>query len=288
MRIIGHLENEAHARVFGDYLYAQGIEHEIESDHEGKWAVWVRGEDELERAKNLFQRFLTNPGEAKYRHAQTVAEDRREQELARNRAAEKRFFDRSRLLPRRSHGLGTVTTVLIIVSVAVYVLRLTGADTRWLFISEFRGAGLPEVANGQVWRLVTPILLHFSPLHILFNMLWLWQLGSMMELLRGWRRYLLFIVAIAVLSNLGQYVVAGPAFGGMSGVVYALLGYAWIRGRYDPTSGFFVEPQIVLFMTIWFFICLFGWIPGVANTAHAVGFAGGIAWGFIGARRAIR
>jgi GlpG protein len=284
MRIIGHLENEAHARVFGDYLYAQGIENEIEPDHHGHWAVWVRGEDELDRAANLLQRFLRNPGDVKYHHAQTIAEDRREQEVALNRAAQKRWFDRSRLVPRRSYGLGTVTTLLIVASVAVYVLRLTGADTHWLFISEFRG-GLVEISRGQFWRLATPILLHFSLLHILFNMLWLWQLGSMMEMLRGWRRYALFVATIAVLSNLGQYIVSGPAFGGMSGVVYALLGYAWIRGRYDPASGFFVEPQIVLFMTIWFFICLFGWIPGVANTAHAVGFAGGILWGLLSARR---
>jgi GlpG protein len=288
MRIIGHLENEAHARVFGDYLYARGIDNEIEADREGTWAVWVHAEDELDRATGLLQRFRSNPGDRQYRNAQMVADERREAELKRNQAAQKRYFDRTRLVPRRGYGMGKVTTGLIVVCAVVYVLRLVGVDVGWLFISGVMGAGLPEVGRGQLWRLVTPVLLHFSLLHIVFNMLWLWQLGSMMEVLRGWRRYALFLLGIALLSNLGQFAVSGPAFGGMSGVVYGLLGYTWVRGRLDPASGFFVEPQIVLFMTIWFFICLFGWIPGVANTAHGVGFAAGIAWGYVAAQRVNR
>lgn len=288
MRIIGYLENEAHARVFGDYLYAQGIENEVEPDREGTWAVWVHGEDELDRAGKLLHRFLSNPGDSKYQHAQMVAQDRREDERKANHAAHKRYFDRSRFVPRKTYGMGRLTTALIAICAVVYVLRLTGAELGWLFLSEVGTGGLVEVGRGEIWRLVTPILLHFSPLHIIFNMLWLWQLGSMMEFLLGWRRYVIFILGMAVLSNLGQFIASGPFFGGMSGVVYALLGYSWMRGRFDPASGFFVDPQIVLFMTIWFFICLFGWIPNVANTAHAVGFGGGIAWGFFAALRANR
>jgi GlpG protein len=285
MRIIGHLENEAHARVFGDYLYAQGIQNNIEPDREGTWAIWVHGEDELDKATSLLDRFQKNPGDVKYQNAQMVAQDRREHELSEDQTARKRHFDRSRLVPGRGFGMGRLTMGLIVICVGVYLLRLGGGNVSWLFISETHGTGLVEVTRGQLWRLVTPILLHFSPLHILFNMLWLWQLGSMMELLRGWRRYAIFLLSTAVISNLGQFIASGPAFGGMSGVVYALLGYAWVRGKLDPASGFFVEPQIVLFMTVWFFICLFGFIPGVANTAHGVGFASGIAWGYLAARR---
>jgi GlpG protein len=72
----------------------------------------------------------------------------------------------------------------------------------------------------------------------------------------------------------------------MSGVVYGLLGYIWIRGRLDPRSGMFVDRNTMLFMTIWFFACLFGIIPNVANTVHTVGFAGGLLWGYIDAVRA--
>lgn len=283
--MIGHLENEAHARVFGDYLYAQGIQNNIEPDREGTWAIWVHGEDELEKATSLLDRFQHNPGDAKYQNAQMVAQDRREQERKEEQAARKRHFDRSRLVPRRTYGMGKLTAGLIGVCAVIYIFSLGEADLGWLFISETRGTGLREIGRGQIWRLVTPILLHGSILHILFNMLWLWQLGSMMELLLGWKRYAIFLLVIAVASNLGEFLVSGPAFGGMSGVVYGLLGYAWIRGKLDPASGFFVEPQIVLFMTIWFFICLFGLIPFIANTAHAVGFGGGIAWGYLAARR---
>jgi GlpG protein len=296
MRIIGHLENEAHARVFGDYLYSQGIDNDLEPDREGAWAVWVHGEDELERAVALLDRFRNNPGDPKYQHARAVAQERRDQEVKQVKAAERRYFDRSRLMPRRVQGMGFLTTALIGVCIVVFLLEMAGLQVGWLYMSEFSVGnspldrlqrGLIEVRQGQIWRLVTPILLHpGGVLHVLFNMLWLRQLGTMMEIILQWRRYAAFVIAIALLSNFGQFLVSGPLFGGMSGVVYGLLGYVWMRGKFDPASGFHIDPQIVTFMTIWFFICLFGVIPNVANAAHGVGFVAGIGWGYAAAWRA--
>ena len=44
------------------------------------------------------------------------------------------------------------------------------------------------------------------------------------------------VLVIAALSNLGQYFVSGPNFCGISGVVYGLFGYIWMKGRFDPAS----------------------------------------------------
>ena len=76
-------------------------------------------------------------------------------------------------------------------------------------------------------------------------------------------------------------------FGGMSGVVYGLLGYIWIRGKYDASSNLFVHPQTVMMMIIWFFLCLIGLIGNVANTVHGIGLATGIIWGYVSAQIAI-
>jgi len=92
---------------------------------------------------------------------------------------------------------------------------------------------------------------------------------------------LLLTLVIAVCSNLAQYFVAGPVFGGMSGVVYGLLGYIWIRGKFDPASGLYLHSYNVMMMLIWFFACLFHLIPNVANTVHAVGLVIGMAWGYL-------
>jgi GlpG protein len=245
----------------------------------------------LERANQQLQQFLRQPGDEKYQHAQALADDRRAQQRKLDEAARKRHYDRDRLMPRRVYGIGVLTASLIAVCVALSLLSLTDFDLSWLQISQYdvrRGGaverlqyGLPEVREGQVWRIFTPILLHGGFLHLLFNMLWLKDLGTAYEIGRGTRRYLLFVLTIAGLSNLGQFLISGPNFVGMSGVVYALLGYLWIRGRLDPSSGFFVDQTTMLFMTIWFFACLVGVIPNVANTVHTVGFVGGLLWGYL-------
>jgi GlpG protein len=87
------------------------------------------------------------------------------------------------------------------------------------------------------------------------------------------------------LSNLAQYYYKGPVFGGMSGVIYGLLGYVWIRGKFDPASGLYLHSYNVMMMLIWFFACLFNLIPNVANAAHAVGLVVGMAWGYLSSLR---
>jgi GlpG protein len=112
-------------------------------------------------------------------------------------------------------------------------------------------------------------------------MLWLYDLGSMIEQRRGSWRFLVLVLVIAAVSNTAQYHYGYWRFGGMSGVVYGLLGYAWIKGRFDPNSGLFVHSQTMTMMMVWFFLCLFKFIPNVANTAHAVGLGVGLAAGYI-------
>jgi GlpG protein len=138
------------------------------------------------------------------------------------------------------------------------------------------------VVHGEVWRLVTPIFIHFSILHILFNMLWLRDLGSMIEGRQSSLHLLVLVIAIGIISNLAQFYSSHSfMFGGMSGVIYGLLGYIWMRGKFDPASGLFVHSSTVSMMIIWFFLCLFGVIPHVANAAHGAGLVLGIAWGYL-------
>ena len=141
------------------------------------------------------------------------------------------------------------------------------------------------VLSGQVWRLFTPMFIHFGLIHLLFNMLWLKDLGSAIERRHGIVKFIAMVLVISALSNLGQYLVAGPSFGGMSGVVFGLLGYIWMRGKFDPSSGFRLPKSIVIMMGIWFIICFVGIIPGIANTAHAVGLGLGMLFGFVSSGR---
>ncbi|HMO50291.1 MAG TPA: rhomboid family intramembrane serine protease [Kiritimatiellia bacterium] len=298
MREIGKIDNELDASTFRDYLFNQGIDAEIEATRSGAWSIWVHDEDRLEETAGLFARFQQNPQDQAFVAGAEGAEQRRAEREKEERKAARNLRGRDELF--RAYGwmgIGHATLVLMVMSVLATLLIRFGEQqeiVQKLAIAEtfsMPGRGsvyythLAEVRAGQIWRLITPAFMHFGLLHIVFNMLWLRDLGSMMERVRGLRFFLVFFLLSAAVSNVGQFYVSGPYFGGMSGVVYGLLGYAWMQSRYHPGSGFLLHPFTVQMMLIWFVVCLSGLIGQVANTAHAVGLAIGVAWGYLDARR---
>jgi GlpG protein len=287
--MIGQITGETKARTFSNYLYVEGIENQVEAEKDGAWALWIHSEEELERARAALAEYEANPDDPKFKSTARLAETLKERKQKEQAAYEKRVKERRHLFrPMAAYGFGPVTFALILISAGVFLIQNSGnhEGVTKLFISEFLRPpghfGLPEVRHGEIWRLVTPVFLHFSIMHILFNMLCLRDLGSMIE---GRQNSLLFVALtlfLAVGSNLAQYYYGGPAFGGMSGVVYGLLGYVWIRSKLDPGSGLFVHPTTVTIMIIWFFICMTPWSgAAVANGAHAGGLLIGLAWGWL-------
>ncbi len=289
MRQIGHLPSEAAARTFGDYLYAQGIDNQIEFEDKAGWALWIAEEDKLEVAAAQLAEYRKNPEEPKFKERGAKAEQLRAKKEKEEAAWRKKLQDRRHLFRAQvMHGLGPLTLTLILISVGVFILSGFGDNSRrisGLYISWYLDSHLEEIRKGQLWRLLTPIFIHADFLHILFNLWWLKDLGSMVEGCQSTRQLLLLVVGIGIASNLGQYFWAGPAFGGMSGVVYGLLGYIWIRGKLDPGSGLFINQVSLTIMLVWFFACLIGVIPHVANATHLVGLVGGMAWGYLSSLR---
>ncbi len=184
-----------------------------------------------------------------------------------------------------------LTIAMIALCVLVALVSSLGASfevLRFLFIATPGSDGLEEIGNLQWWRLITPIFIHFGPLHLLFNMMWLWDLGKMIESARTPWFLGAFTLAVGVLSNLAQYLFTGVVtFGGMSGVVYGLLGYVWMQGKYNPRFGYVLHPHIVAMMLVWFVLCWTGLLGPIANWAHSAGLLIGVAWGFLdrGGRR---
>ncbi len=292
MRRIGTLDNEKSAQKFCDYLTTRDIENKIERENENNWDVWVYDEDKVEAAREMLEEFISNPDDPEY---ETLAREakrvRKNQE--KERKPRSQYIDvRTQVFYRGLNPQGGLTLVLIGISVAVSLLSRFGADRSlisFLFITEMtrEGAfitwigGLPEIMNGQVWRIFTPIFIHFGLLHLLFNMLWLNDLGNMIENRKGRSFFIIQLLAIAGVSNLAQYWVSGPSFGGMSGVIYGFLGYAWMKGKYDPISHISVDKRTMTMMLIWYVLCFTGIVGDIANTAHTAGLVLGTAWGFL-------
>lgn len=129
----------------------------------------------------------------------------------------------------------------------------------------------------QAWRFITPALLHFSVLHISFNLLWWWQLGGIIEKQQGKQRLALIFIFSAIASNLAQYFLVSPYFGGLSGVVYALVGYTWLYGRLNKQSLVNLSDSLFIFLLVWLVLGFVDILPfDAANYAHLVGLVAGL------------
>jgi GlpG protein len=293
------------AEALADYLLTLRINTRLDQQPEG-WVVWVCDEDQLPQARQELTAFLDNPTDTRYTAASRTANALRRQE----EKVEEDYRRRQDALREQmtqtptSTGGRRLTGLLVVASLLVTFLTQFGDFkqplTRYLTITgELPGApldsrSLPELlAAGEVWRLVTPIFIHFSIWHLLFDMYWLAVLGGHIEERRGPGRLLLLVLATAVLSNVAQYYLGhitwgGPAglvlrthalFGGMSGVVYGLFGYVWMKSRFEPRLGLRIDANTVIWMVAWFFLCMTGAVGPIANVAHGVGLVVGMVAG---------
>ena len=121
--------------------------------------------------------------------------------------------------------------------------------------------------------------MHFGWLHITFNMLWLWELGRRIETQCGKVHFISVVFFVAVTSNLYQAASTPYAyFGGMSGVVYGLLGYCAVFNFIAPHKIFALPRSIYVVMLLSLAIGwsgAFSFLANMANTAHL----SGLLWG---------
>lgn len=284
MRQIGIIDTETHARIFRAYLLTRGIHSDVEQSRDQTWAIWVHEETRLDEARDELERFRANPRDPLYTQA---AESGKKIEKAKEEEARK-FQQHNQDLRLRWHlnqsGGGILTIALILVSVATTVLMNMPGWADWIksafSVMGYRVVGdmvaysrepLAEIKNGQIWRLITPIFLHFGIMHILFNMLWLKLLGGAVEMVQGTGKLALHVLVYGIAGNLVQFYMSGPLFGGMSGVNYGLFAFVWLVGKETNDPRYHIDNFNIGLMLFWFFACLFGLIPNVANGAHGAG-----------------
>ena len=145
-----------------------------------------------------------------------------------------------------------VTIAMLVVMVICYLGFVSGLLPLEPFMLT------PELWNGQkldwqsfwandVYRWWTPSLVHFSLLHLVMNGFWWWVLAKAVESHDGKGILLTLIFVLGVLSAFGQYQSAGPFFGGLSGINYGLMAWAWFRQRryrsYYPDYNRYLLPS---------------------------------------------
>jgi GlpG protein len=180
-----------------------------------------------------------------------------------------------------------VTAGLLVCSLLGFSVVYFNAPVSWVAALTFTPFELTAAGpvfgepGAQLWRLVTPAFLHFGWLHIAFNALWTWEFGRRIEARAGSLSTLGLFLAVAMVSNVAQYLFGGPGlFGGMSGVVYGFLGFAVVAERIYPRWALGLPPGVVVLMLGWLVACVLGVVEvlgfgAIANAAHIGGLAAG-------------
>jgi membrane associated rhomboid family serine protease len=184
---------------------------------------------------------------------------------------------RARMSVRRTVGTtgdGIVVKGLIGLNVLVFLVNLAqgaslGRNGGQLF---FDGVLFgPAVAAGDWWRLLTAAFLHGSLIHIGFNMLLLWWIGTPMEAALGRARFLALYLVSALAGSAGVLLLnPEDVTVGASGAIFGILGAALVF----ETQRHYVLGGSALTIVILNLVFTFA-VPNVSIGGHVGGLAGG-------------
>lgn len=261
---------------FVGLLRRLNVPHRV-SEESGQQVLWVPDERLAEQVRELYRRYPEGDPQATLEAAP--------------RPAGRGFVRQLRMSP-----MTAVVLLLTFVVAAVTYLGDNFATMRWLTFQDFRIQGqyalftplAESLAAGQWWRLFTPMLIHFGWLHLAMNAMWFWELGRRIEFRQGRPMLLGLTLLFGLVSNVVQYAVSGASlFGGLSGVLYGLLGHCWIFQYLAPNQAYRLPRGVVAMMLIWLLVCLSGVIDllgfgSIANGAHVGGLLVGCLSGLLG------
>ncbi|GGA38228.1 rhomboid family intramembrane serine protease [Kroppenstedtia guangzhouensis] len=136
-----------------------------------------------------------------------------------------------------------VTGILAIQTLLFLLMTISGGSTNPVVLLRFGALENTLLAQGEWWRLATPVFLHIGITHFLFNSFSLYLLGPQLEWLFGRLRFIILYLLTGIMGNLATvYLGEVGISAGASGAIYGLLGvYVYLfwfrRGSMDPETG---------------------------------------------------
>lgn len=251
------------AQAFVDYMASRDIEIIMMPEGEGQFALWLKQAEHQLEVKAELEVFIRNPQDRKYQAASWQTADSRTQQF---------HYHTPSFFAQIKEKAGPFTLIIMLTCVVIYGLLFLGFG-QTLFQSLHFPASIEQ--KWQLWRWISHTFLHFSVTHIVFNLLWWWQFGGDIEKKLGSFKLVQLFAVSAALSGAAQYWVEGANFGGLSGVVYALMGYIWVLGWRSPEKGLFIPKTLVVFMLGWLVLGFIQPFMAIANSAHLAGLVTG-------------
>jgi len=279
---------ESDLSTFSRWLHSQGLAHRI-TEELGEQALFIANEEMEQQVKDALQLYLTDKafkfhleGMPEKHHLPTQVEELYPRARPSQAPIVYAFMLLSiifALLTDFGHG-GPILRAFLILDPFSLSSESLVVDLDTLY-GRIQGL-LFTLKQGEFWRLISPGFIHFNVMHITFNLLMLWLLGGQLEIQKGSFAFLALALFVSAVSNIAQLLETSYLFGGLSGVVYGLVGYCWLWKHFEPKIFF---PDILMkFSLAWLIL---GYTPvtewlgwgRMANAAHLYGLISGLIWG---------
>lgn len=268
---------------FSQSLRSQGVEHRI-FEEAGQQVIWVESEAQADFVRQALQ------GWSFEEDSDADVGEKPANSLSGSASKPHSSIVNSLIRTLISFRSTPITFALILACAIVALISELGVESQrvaWLFYPLLPSDSLQSLLAGInslefFVRTFTPMILHFGELHLIFNMLWLWYFGKQLE---GTHPRLLFAALILLTSfagNTSQYLYSQfNNFGGMSGVIYGLVGYAWLTHRFMPKSYLMINNSMFVVFVIALIAMEFVAGSMIASAAHLGGLVTGLLFGFI-------
>lgn len=260
------------AQAFVDYLKSINVDGEVKVE-EGQVKLYIRDEMQLTRTQEELERFGREPFHERYRLASWT-----QQQADANPQLTDMYKGFS--IWQSINSTGWFTKVILAICTAIYIYTAQGMSDAARQPMMFFASVDDMLSMHQIWRWITPALLHFGLFHFLFNMGAWWIFGGMVEKSQSSSRLFLLFLVPGVISNWMQFMVGGNQFGGLSGVVYAVLGYLCVYQVSHPSPPFRIPSGMMTVMVVALALGFLNIVP-TANLAHLAGLVSGCVLGFV-------
>lgn len=255
-------------------MQSQGVGHRI-NEESGQQVIWVEGEQEAELIREALASWPFDEDSSTEGHAASK---------------EPPLFSPVALISKLIQAFlrAPISFSLILACLVVAALSVLGTQPQRvasLFYPVLDASGMLSLLASmdtpvEMLRSLSPMLLHFGELHLIFNMMWLWYFGRQLEGVQPRWLFILLIVFCSFVGNTAQYLNSGfNNFGGMSGVVYGLVGYTWIIHTFMPRSNLLINTKMFVVFVIALIAMEVVASSWIASAAHLGGLVAGLMLG---------
>ncbi|AIN63102.1 rhomboid family intramembrane serine protease GlpG [Providencia stuartii] len=259
--------NPRMAQAFVDYMASQHIELKVHPVPEQQQIeLWLQDEQYLAKVQQELNLFLQDPSTPRYTEASW--------KIGNTQTAFK--YRNTLTLANLKAQSGPLTIAVILICAGVYF---------WLAITQhldvLRYLAWPrEGQQFELWRWFSPAFVQFSLSQLIFNLVLWWYLASQVERRLGSGKLLTIFLVSALFCNWGQSLYSASNFGGLSGVVYALISYVWLMGERQPEKEVSAPRGLIILVVVWLVLGnleILG--PDIANASHISGLIIGLLMG---------